>query len=214
MVNIIRGAKGREKTVEITGKTEEELKNIEDEANKIVKQSVIIKKSFMPREEAEKKYGFTIYQGGVPIGHDLRIINIVGVDVEACGGTHLDNTKEAEKIKILKSTKVSDSIVRIEFVAGKAAFEEENKDLRILNELAVLLNCERKQIPERLQELFNIWKNVVKKGKTLNKFQLTSTGKYEGDLIEKSVEILKTQPEHLVNTVKRFIKEINEKINR
>ena len=168
----------------------------------------------MPREEAEKKYGFTIYQGGVPIGHDLRIINIVGVDVEACGGTHLDNTKEAEKIKILKSTKVSDSIVRIEFVAGKAAFEEENKDLRILNELAVLLNCERKQIPERLQELFNIWKNVVKKGKTLNKFQLTSTGKYEGDLIEKSVEILKTQPEHLVNTVKRFIKEINEKINR
>ncbi|HBB66807.1 MAG: hypothetical protein A2X28_01445 [Elusimicrobia bacterium GWA2_56_46] len=30
MVNIIRGAKGREKTVEITGKTEEELKNLLD----------------------------------------------------------------------------------------------------------------------------------------------------------------------------------------
>jgi len=30
MVNIIRGAKGREKTVEITGKTEEELKNVLD----------------------------------------------------------------------------------------------------------------------------------------------------------------------------------------
>ena len=30
MVNIIRGAKGREKTVEITGKTEEELKNALD----------------------------------------------------------------------------------------------------------------------------------------------------------------------------------------
>ena len=29
-VNIIRGAKGREKTVEITGKTEEELRNILD----------------------------------------------------------------------------------------------------------------------------------------------------------------------------------------
>ena len=28
MVNIIRGAKGREKTVEITGKTEEALKNL------------------------------------------------------------------------------------------------------------------------------------------------------------------------------------------
>ncbi|HBE88837.1 MAG TPA: hypothetical protein DDW67_06815 [Elusimicrobia bacterium] len=30
MVNIIRGAKGREKTVEITGKTEEQLKNCLD----------------------------------------------------------------------------------------------------------------------------------------------------------------------------------------
>lgn len=29
-VNIIRGAKGREKTIEITGKTEEELRNILD----------------------------------------------------------------------------------------------------------------------------------------------------------------------------------------
>jgi hypothetical protein len=29
-VNVIRGAKGREKTVEITGKTEEELKEIMD----------------------------------------------------------------------------------------------------------------------------------------------------------------------------------------
>jgi uncharacterized protein YggU (UPF0235/DUF167 family) len=29
-VNIIRGAKGREKTVEITGKTEEQLKNLLD----------------------------------------------------------------------------------------------------------------------------------------------------------------------------------------
>ena len=30
MVNIIRGAKGREKTIEIIGKTEEELKNLLD----------------------------------------------------------------------------------------------------------------------------------------------------------------------------------------
>ncbi len=192
--------------------TEEELKKIEDEANKIIKQNISIKKSFMSREVAEKKYGFAIYQGGVPIGHELRIVDITGVDVEACGGTHLDNTKEAEKIKILKSTKVSDSIVRLEFVAGKAAFEEENKDIRVLNELCDQLNCDRNQIPGRLQELFGIWKDVVKKGKMIVKLELKSSEVYNGDLIEKSVEILKTQPEHLVNTVKRFIKEINDKI--
>ena len=191
--------------------TDEELKKIEEEANKLIKQSILIHKSFMPRENAEKKYGFAIYQGGVPIGQQLRIVDITGVDVEACGGTHLDNTKEAEKIKILKSTKISDSIVRIEFVAGKKAFEEENKDLLIIKELSELLQCNKKQIPARIEELFNIWKDVVKKNKSV-KLELKSKETYDGNIIEKSCEILKTQPEHLVNTVKRFVNEIKSKL--
>ena len=193
--------------------SESELKKIEDESNKIIKQSIPIKKSFLSREAAEKKYGFAIYQGGVPIGQELRIVDIVGIDVEACGGTHLDNTKEAQKIKILKSAKISDSVVRIEFVAGKKAFDEENKDVTITNELASLLDCKNNQVPSRVQELFNLWKDVVKKNKKISSFKLSSLDIYSGsDIIEKSSEILKTQPEHLVNTVKRFIKEINDKI--
>lgn len=190
--------------------TQEELKRIEDEANRIIKQSIPVKKSFMSREDAERKYGFAIYQGGVPIGKELRIVEIVGVDVEACGGTHLDNTKEAEKIKILKVAKISDSIIRIEFVAGKKAFDEEKKDFFIVKELTKLLDCKVEEIPGRLQELFNLWKDVVKKGKKI-KFELKSKEVYSGDVLEKSVEVLKTQPEHLVNTVNRFISEIRGK---
>ncbi len=193
---------------------EEELKKIECEANKIIKQNIPVKKSFIPRDIAEKKYGFVIYQGGAPIGKELRIVEIIGVDVEACGGTHLNNTKEAEMIKILKSTKISDSIVRIEFVAGRKAFEEENKEVNIVRELASLLRCDKKQVPGRLQELFIVWKDVIKKGRTLSRFGLVSKEVYEGDVIEKAAEILKTQPEHLVNTVKRFLKEIDEKIKK
>ncbi len=192
--------------------TEEDLRKIEEEANKIIKQGVVVKKSFMTRDIAEKKYGFAIYQGGVPIGKELRIVDITGVDVEACGGTHLDNTKEAEKIKILKSTKISDSIVRIEFVAGKRAFEEDKKEKEIIHNLASLLHCSNEQIPGRLSELFDLWKKGVKKGIKLEEFKLKSSDVYKGDIIEKSSEILKTQPEHLVNTTKRFINEIKEKL--
>ncbi len=192
--------------------TEHELKKIEEEANKIIKQAVPVKKSFMPRDSAEKKYGFAIYQGGVPIGKELRIVDIIGVDAEACGGTHLDNTKEAEKIKILKSTKISDSAVRIEFVAGKRAFEEEKIDEIILHDLASLLQCKKEQIPGRLSELFDLWKKAVKKGIKIEEFKPASSDIYTGNIIEKSSEILKTQPEHLANTVKRFISEIKEKL--
>src|SRR3989344_5818106 len=190
--------------------SDEELKKIEKEANKIIKDGIGINKSFMPREAAEKKYGFVIYQGGVPIGKELRIVDIKGIDVEACGGTHLDNTKEAVKIKILKSTKISDSIVRIEFVAGKKASEEEHKEKNTINELAKLLYCKPSQVPFRVEELFNLWKDVVKKNKPFE-FVLISNNEFHGDIISKSCEILKTQPEHLVNTVIRFIKEIKDK---
>ncbi len=189
--------------------TDDELKKIEDEANKIIKQEITIKKSFMLRDEAEKKYGLMIYQGGVPIGHELRIVDIVGIDVEACGGTHLDNTKEALKIKLLKSTKISDSIIRIEFMAGKKAYQEEQKELEIINELSNLLNCDKKYVIGRINELFELWKSIVKKGKKLD-YELKSKEEFKGDIIIKAIEILKTQPEHLLNTVKRFINEIEE----
>jgi len=189
--------------------SEEELKAIESEANKIIKQSIPIKKMFLDRDAAEKKYGLMIYQGGVPIGQQLRIVDIIGVDVEACGGTHLDNTKEAQHIKILKCSKISDSIVRIEFVAGNRAAEQEENEHKIKIVLAKLLGCKESQIPGRAEELFNLWKEIVKKGRKFENKELKSKIDYTGDVIAKTSEILKTQSEHLVKTVERFLKEIN-----
>jgi hypothetical protein len=44
-------------------------------------------------------------------------------DIEACGGTHCDNTSELKQVKILRATKIQDGVVRLEFVAGDAAKE-------------------------------------------------------------------------------------------
>jgi len=110
--------------------TKEQEQKIEEEANRIVESSIKVKKDLMPRNVAEKEYGMGIYQGGAVPGKNLRIINIIGTDVECCGGTHANNTSEVGKIKILRSTKISDSIVRIEFVAGEAAKKEEERNIK------------------------------------------------------------------------------------
>ncbi len=195
--------------------SDEEIKKIEEKANEIVDKKIKVIKSFIPRTEAEKKYGMLIYQGGVPIGKNLRIVNIEGIDVEACGGTHLDNTEEAGKIKILKSNKISDSIVRIEFKSGKAALSELNKETSILEETASILNCSKEEVPGRAEELFNKWKNVVKKGKfTKEDFILVSEKKEQGsdqELLKKTALILKTQLEFVPKTAKRFLDEIKHK---
>ncbi|MEK6903967.1 MAG: alanine--tRNA ligase [Nanoarchaeota archaeon] len=189
--------------------TSEELQEIERQSNLIIQKRIPVKKSFMPRTEAEQKYGFTIYQGGVPPGKKLRIVEIPGYDVEACGGTHLNNTSEAQIIKILKSSKIQDGIVRIEFVAGNAALLELGKETKILNEAASLLKCEKYQVPARCSELFEKWK-LSKKGK-IDKFTLESTEREkltDKELLERASLILKTQPEHVANTIKKFLKDL------
>jgi len=75
----------------------------------------------MDKAEAEKKHGFSLYQGGVVPGNSLRVVDIAGVDTEACCGTHADNTAEVGWIRILKSQRISDGIVRLYYVAQERA---------------------------------------------------------------------------------------------
>ncbi|MBI4153202.1 alanine--tRNA ligase, partial [Candidatus Woesearchaeota archaeon] len=118
--------------------TDTEILAIEKEANLIVSDARKVIKHFVPRGDAEKKFGVGIYQGGVAPGKMLRIVEIAGVDVEACGGTHLNNTKEADLIHIINTTKIADDVVRLEFVAGKAAREWE-KEMKTRSESIVKL---------------------------------------------------------------------------
>ncbi len=188
--------------------TEQQLQQIESEANKIIDADVAVHKSFVPRTEAEQKYGFSIYQGGIVPGKLLRIVEVEGLDVEACGGTHLNHTSEVGKIKILRSSKIQDGIVRLEYVAGKAESSAAAAKENIILEAAKLLGCEPNQVPGRVEELFEKWKSAVKKGKSVDA-RLTSTTTYEGDVLAKVVEVLRTQPENIAKTISRFLAELS-----
>jgi alanyl-tRNA synthetase len=195
--------------------TEDELSKIEKEANRLVDEGIKVESKFMPRTDAEQTYGMNIYQGGAVPGKKLRIVNIVNVDVEACGGTHLHNTSEAGEIKIIKSSKISDGIVRIYFTAGDAAKKEKKGQESILDEAAKLLSVSVNQLPARTEELFEKWKKAKKsksKNKTINskELELNVVEEFDGNVLEKVSQILKTQPEHAVKTIKRFLRELEE----
>lgn len=187
--------------------TDEELKKIEAEANKIVAEDVEMHLSFMDRDVAEQQFGMAIYQGGAVPGKSLRIVNIPEVDVEACGGTHLQRTSEIKHVKLLKSTKIQDGVVRIIFVAGKAASSAKEETGNFIEQLAKELHCAEAQVPYRAEELFVLWKNIIKKKKDMPR-KLISTAAVEGDLLAKTCELIKTQPEHVLKTIQRFKKEL------
>ena len=191
----------------------EEIVKIEGEANRIVKQDLPVESSFMKRNEAEKRFGMGIYQGGAVPGKELRIINIKGTDVEACGGTHLKRTGESGIIRILKVKKIQDGIVRLYFTAGKAAERVESAEDSLLDETAKILGVKVEQLPARCEELFRKWKKVrkaVKKKKELDLtiLELNSTEKFDGDVLARCAEIFSTQQEHVPKTAKRFLTEL------
>ena len=113
--------------------TDEQVKQIEDAANQMIKENYPVNINYYDRGTAEQKYGFRIYQGGVVPVKSVRIVSIEDKDIEACGGTHVKKTGDIELIKITKTKRIQDGVVRIEFVSGQTAFqyvkdqEEESK---------------------------------------------------------------------------------------
>jgi len=117
--------------------TDEQVKQIENVANNMVKENLPVNIEYFDRGTAEQKYGFRIYQGGVVPVKSVRIVSIADKDIEACGGTHVKKTGEIELIKITKTKRIQDGVVRLEFVSGPNAFEyvkQQEQDVKRLAE--------------------------------------------------------------------------------
>ncbi|MBY9007473.1 MAG: alanine--tRNA ligase [Candidatus Lokiarchaeota archaeon] len=188
-----------------------QLKRIEEKANEIVKLGIDLNLKFVPRSEAEYEYGMEIYQGGAVPGKEIRIVEIPGIDVEACGGTHLNNTKETGKIRIIKSQKIQDGVVRLIFTAGNASEQIKMKKEKIINDIGVLLNINSEIIVGRVSELLTKWKNA-KKSLTSGKINdddlfLNSQNKFDGNILTNLSELLGVNYDGLIKKITKLYTE-------
>src|SRR5207302_7287728 len=120
--------------------TDAELAKIEEVANDQVLASRQVRAKFLARDLAERKFGFRLYQGGSVPGGELRVVEIPKWDAEACGGTHVARTSDVALIKILRSTRIQDGVVRLEYAAGKPAFDAMRKQSDDLRRAADILS--------------------------------------------------------------------------
>ncbi|MCX8166678.1 MAG: alanine--tRNA ligase [Candidatus Micrarchaeota archaeon] len=145
--------------------TQEELKKIEYLVNTWIVQNLKVTKTVMKRNEAEEKYGMTLYQGGYIPGKELRIVKIESIDeidVEACGGTHVNSTGEIGFFKIIRRETVQDNLERIVFACGIAALEFAQKQEALLKESATVFSVEDERLPITCNRFFNEWKQKDK----------------------------------------------------
>ena len=130
----------------------EEVERIEKTANNVIRQNLPVKIKIYDRGDAEQQYSFRIYQGGVVPTNNIRIVNIEGWDIEACGGTHIAQTGEIGLIKIIKAERIQDGIVRLEFVAGEAALNYIQKQENQLTVIAQSLGSSKEKVVETFQK--------------------------------------------------------------
>ncbi|WP_407282822.1 alanine--tRNA ligase [Methanolobus sp. WCC1] len=146
--------------------SQDELNQIELIANRTVMENQRVIAEWMDRIDAEKKYGFGLYQGGVPPGNTIRVLKVAD-DIEACAGTHCTSTGLVGPIKILKTERVQDGVERIEYAAGLAAVRSMQEMESYLSQAADALRVRPEHLPSTIDRFFNEWKEFKKENQRL-----------------------------------------------
>ena len=142
--------------------SKEELRRIEEIANEAVMKNMEVRTFWLPRHEAERKYGFVIYQGGLVPGTTIRIVEIDDFNVQACGGTHVKRTGEIGPIKIWRAKRIQDGVVRLEFSAGLAAVKRLLSYYDELKELSEIFAKPPEQVVEAVKDTISEIKALKK----------------------------------------------------
>ena len=166
--------------------TPDELEKIELLANETVLSATKVNSSFMERNVAEKRYGFRLYQGGAVPGKEIRVVRIGDFDVEACGGIHCKNTLEVGAIKILRTKRIQDGVVRLEFVSGMPMVEHMIGFWNALTDASVKLNTTPEKINEAVDKLMADRKELVKELEAMKKGRVGETVE---ELVEKAIQV-------------------------
>ncbi len=155
--------------------SKEELHKVERRVNAVVREDRPVKSYFETRGEAERRFGFTLYQGGAVPGRDLRIVEVEGFDVEACGGTHCTHTSEVGAIAITDVERIQDGIVRLTYVSGDRALDVRDEHEAILREAAHRLGVPVTQLPDGIDRLLTEVEDSRKTVKERQKADLGAT---------------------------------------
>jgi misacylated tRNA(Ala) deacylase len=90
---------------DLPGADNEMLRDLEPALNSIISEGAEVRAVYVPVAEAEATPGLlrslSVTPPPTPDGQ-FRVIEIVGVDRQACGGTHLGNTGESLPVRITK----------------------------------------------------------------------------------------------------------------
>lgn len=167
-----------------------EIQKIEMLANQAIERNIQVETSWLPRNEAESRYGFRLYQGGAIPGKEIRVVRTKDWDVEACAGTHVANTGELKFIKITHSERVQDGVERLTYSVGMPAVKAVQKNEDLLLRVTQMLNAPLEKLDKTVEKLSKELKQAnLERRKLLQKLAEHESDEFRQDQSEKIQEI-------------------------
>ena len=139
----------------------EELERVEDAVNEIIAEDRTITMRTIPREEAEMLFAAGALHKLPEREGDIRLIEIDEIDLNACGGTHVQATGQIGGL-LIRGTERMRQGLRVEFVCGLRAALTARRDLATLTRAGAALSVGRLEVAEAVERL-------LAEGKAANK---------------------------------------------
>jgi alanyl-tRNA synthetase len=149
----------------IKGLSHEEIAEVEKLVNQAIFDAIPVTREVMSIEAAQAKGATALF--GEKYGDTVSVIEVPGVSMEFCGGTHLDNTGIAGSFVITSESGVAAGIRRIEAATGHNAVAWLNERREAASEAGAMLKAQPADLPGKVKDLQQQVKDMHKEMKSL-----------------------------------------------
>ena len=131
--------------------SKKQILQIESLVNLWIAENHPIEVKSMRKDDALKAGALAMF--GEKYGDIVRVVDVPGVSMELCGGTHVRTTSEVGSFKIINELGISSGIRRIEALSGQLVLDYFKERDNIVNKICDLLKANPTQLIERVNYL-------------------------------------------------------------
>ncbi len=167
-----------------TAISHEELKRIETEVNRRIRENRSVETREMSTDEAIAAGATALF--GEKYGERVRVVNMGDFSMELCGGTHTSAAGDIGLFKIIQEAGIAAGVRRIEAATGTRALDLIQQQDESLSRMAGLVKSDRPQLETRLVKMVERQKDLERELATLE--SRLKAGQAD-DIMSKVVEI-------------------------
>ena len=146
--------------------SKDQISKIETLVNSWIMENHALEIKNMSKSEALEKGAVAMF--GEKYDDEVRVVNVPGVSMELCGGTHVKTTSELGSFKIISEEGISAGVRRIEALSGQSAFDYFSERNALVNQISDLLKANPNQLFERVN---NLQAELINKNKEIQKMK-------------------------------------------